>query len=128
LYYRVSPAIAELMRSDPKVKRLARWLVVSPIVQHLKLASRFPDAPIGSVEEPWRSFLLETRNELEAWGRDTEMSEPPLMFCPPGGLWIRKRRKDYERIDRNFDISPRLNRMSQPHVLRRTVPVRCNTM
>jgi hypothetical protein len=72
-YYRVSPVIVELMRADPKVKELVRWSVVSPIVNHLQLLLRFPDAPLEDVAEPWRSFLRETRESLEEWTRAIEL-------------------------------------------------------
>jgi hypothetical protein len=79
-YYRVSPVIVEMMRADPNVKELVRWSVVSPIVKHLQLLLRFPDAPVEDVAEPWRSFLLETRESLEEW---TKAIELPFDF---GGL------------------------------------------
>ena len=66
-YYQVSPGIAEFMESDPAVMETMRIAVVEPIVQHLQLAQRFPDAPLDDVPEPWKSFLTETCDALQAW-------------------------------------------------------------
>jgi len=74
-YYRVSPAIVELMRSDPRVMEVVRWAIVHPIVAHLEQALRFPDAPLDDVPEPWRSFLLKTRRGLERWGQAIELPD-----------------------------------------------------
>lgn len=76
-YYRVSPAIADLMRRDPDIREIVSWSFVTPIVQHLQLLLRFPDAPIDGIEEPWKSFLIETRDSLEAWATAIE---PPYEF------------------------------------------------
>jgi hypothetical protein len=66
-YYRVSPAIVELMRRDKRVMEVVRWGIVHPVVSHLDQALRFPDAPLDDVPEPWRSFLTEMRDSLEEW-------------------------------------------------------------
>jgi hypothetical protein len=66
-YNRVSPAIVEMMERDPEVLDMMRWAVVHPIVAHLGMALRFPDAPLDDVPEPWRSFLADVRDSLEAW-------------------------------------------------------------
>ena len=71
-YYRVSPAIVELMKRDQRVMEAVRWGIVHPVVSHLDQALRFPDAPLDDVPEPWRSFLTEMRDSLEEWASAIE--------------------------------------------------------
>jgi len=66
-YDQVGSVVVERMRADPHVTEIVRWALVMPIVHHLELALRFPDADLDEVEEPWRSFLEETRDFLERW-------------------------------------------------------------
>ncbi len=68
-YYEFSPAIVEMMRQDPRLQALVRWIVVTPIVNQLECVLRFPDASLDGVPEPWRTFLEETRAGLETWAR-----------------------------------------------------------
>lgn len=72
-YYRVSPAIVEMMSRDPDVKDVVRWSIVTPVVRYLELLHRFPDAPLDGVPEPWRSFLASTRDNLERFAEEIEL-------------------------------------------------------
>jgi hypothetical protein len=65
-YYRFSPAIAAAMEREPETKEVMRWAVV-PIVRYLEIALDFPEASLEGVPEPWRSFILGVRQDLEAW-------------------------------------------------------------
>lgn len=80
-YTDLSPYIISLMKGDDEIRKLVRWLVVSPIVSYLKILHTFPDAEIDC-QEPWKSFLTRMRNELEDWATTFEL---PLDFrdVPP---------------------------------------------
>jgi hypothetical protein len=71
-YYRVSPPIVSAME-DPEVRQVVRWSMVTPIVRHLELFLKFPDAPLDAVPEPWRAFLLAMRDDLENWTGEVEL-------------------------------------------------------
>ncbi|MCK5609188.1 hypothetical protein KAR91_45360 [Candidatus Pacearchaeota archaeon] len=64
-YKHIGPFIVSLMAKDPEIKRIVKWGIANPIVKFLKIFTTFPDAEIDYLEEPWRSFLLELRNDLE---------------------------------------------------------------
>ena len=80
-YYRVSPAIADLMRRDQDLRDVFRWSLVTPLLSYFRLALRFPtanvDAEIEAMPEPWKSFLTELREDLERWAASIEL---PLDF------------------------------------------------
>jgi hypothetical protein len=65
-YYRFSPAIAAAMEREAETKEVMRWAIV-PIVRYLEIALDFPEASVDDVTEPWRSFILGVRRDLEAW-------------------------------------------------------------
>lgn len=74
-YDQVSSVVVEKMQADPRTREIVRWALVIPIVHHLQLALRFPDASLEGVEEPWRSFLEETRDFLEHWAGAVDVPE-----------------------------------------------------
>jgi hypothetical protein len=74
-YDQVGSVVVERMQADPRITEVVRWALVMPIVHQLDLALRFPDADLDEVEEPWRSFLEETRDFLERWAGAVEVPE-----------------------------------------------------
>ncbi len=90
-YTDLSPFIISLMEKDDEIRKLVRWLVVSPIVSHLKILHTFPNADIDC-EEPWKSFLTQMRDGLEDWASDFEL---PLDF---GGVSPSKAAKEIELV------------------------------
>jgi hypothetical protein len=66
-YNRVSPMVAAAMHREPELMDVMRSAIVTPIVRYLELVMRFPTAPLTDVPEPWRSFLLTCRDQLEEW-------------------------------------------------------------
>jgi hypothetical protein len=72
-YYRVSPFVVNAMQQDPEVKEVVRWSVVTPIVRYLELLLSFPDASLDAIQEPWHSFLVRLRDDLETWTSEIEL-------------------------------------------------------
>lgn len=66
-YYRLSPTIVDMMRGSPELQETVRWSLVEPIVEYLRIALDFPDAPLDGVPEPWDTFLGQLRDMLESW-------------------------------------------------------------
>jgi hypothetical protein len=77
-YYRVSPLIVDVMNHNPRVRELVRWSVVNPLVEYLRILVEFPDAPLNDVPQPWRSFLLQMRRNMEEWAAHIT---PPYDFA-----------------------------------------------
>jgi hypothetical protein len=73
-YYRVSPPLAAAIEREPALREAARW-IITPLVRYLDIARTFPDAPLEQVPEPWRSFLADMRDRLEAWTVTTGLPE-----------------------------------------------------
>jgi len=46
---------------------MVRWGIVTPLVRFLEILLRFPAAPPEDAPEPWRSFVVATRDALERW-------------------------------------------------------------
>jgi hypothetical protein len=74
-YNRISPIITDMMEQDKDIKELVRWAIVSPIVKYLQLLMHFPDAPVEDLDEPWRSFLQELRDDLEGWVKEIRLPD-----------------------------------------------------
>lgn len=70
-YNKVGPHILKEMLDDPETLAVVRFGIANPIVNYLKIAYDFPDADIGNLEEPWKSFLINTRNNLEKWLKES---------------------------------------------------------
>jgi hypothetical protein len=66
-YYRLSPAVVEMMHADPEVREMVRWALVAPIVGFLRLAKGFPRQDLDELPEPWRGYLASVRDEFERW-------------------------------------------------------------
>ena len=66
-YYRISPPIAAAMWRDEQVRDVVRSSVVVPMVEYFRLFLDLPDAPLDTVPEPWRSFLVSVRARMEHW-------------------------------------------------------------
>ncbi len=81
-YYRFSPAIAELIDRDAALRDAARW-GVTPIVRYLEIAQNFPAAELTGVPEPWRGFLMDVREKLEAWGTAIGLPDDFATLTPP---------------------------------------------
>ena len=69
-YYRLSPAIVQIMHADPEFARMVRDTLVAPIVGYLELARIFPRHTLDGVPEPWRGFLESARDGFEQWSAE----------------------------------------------------------
>jgi hypothetical protein len=74
-YDRLSRPIVAAMERDDELRGLFRTALVTPIVRWLELATEFPGAPLDGVPEPWRSFLSDTRRNLEDWGQAIDLPD-----------------------------------------------------
>ena len=72
----MSPAIAERMRQDPELAAALRVGIVQPYVGWLELASTMPDAALDDVPQPWRGFLIQLIDRLDAWSAAIGMPGP----------------------------------------------------
>jgi hypothetical protein len=75
-YYELSPAIAERMRQDPELADALRVGIVQPYVGWLELAMTMPDGALDEVPEPWRGFLAQLIDRLDAWADAVGMPGP----------------------------------------------------
>ncbi len=79
-YYQVSPAIANLMRTNDELRHLILTAFVLPLVNYLKLSLAYPQQDIPDNLPPeWESFLVSLRDELESWAL---LAMPPLTEFP----------------------------------------------
>jgi hypothetical protein len=67
-YYKISPRIADAMRSDPALKSAVTWSIVTPLLNYLKLVMTRPSFNVNNVKPASaRTFLKNAKNDMDEW-------------------------------------------------------------
>jgi len=77
-YYRISPAIAEEMETDPELRDTIRWSIVEPWTNYMKLLLTRPDwdqVDFDALPASLVDFLSPLRENMETWLRNIPLPD-----------------------------------------------------
>jgi hypothetical protein len=80
-YHQFSPALAEAMEADPRMREIVRWSIVEPLMYFLRAVIRRPDwstVDFDSLQPQLRDFLLDMRANMDRWLSEIH---PPANFA-----------------------------------------------